>query len=41
MSTLSGMASGYEFTVQTLPYIMVGHEMHHRSVLATRYLGMR
>jgi uncharacterized damage-inducible protein DinB len=41
MSTLSGMASGYEFTVQTLPYIMVGHEMHHRSVLATKYLGMR
>jgi uncharacterized damage-inducible protein DinB len=41
MSVLTGMASGYEFTVRTLPYIMVGHEMHHRSVLADRYLGMR
>jgi uncharacterized damage-inducible protein DinB len=38
-STLSGTASGYEFTVRTFPYLMAGHEMHHRGVLLERYLG--
>ncbi|UCC83902.1 MAG: DinB family protein [Gemmatimonadota bacterium] len=39
LSKLSGTASGYEFSVRTFPYLMAGHEMHHRSVLLERYLG--
>lgn len=34
-----GRASGCEFTVRALAYILVGHEVHHRSVLRERYLG--
>jgi uncharacterized damage-inducible protein DinB len=37
-STLRGTASGYEFTVRTFPYLMAGHEIHHRQVLLERYL---
>ena len=33
-----GIASEVAFTVRSLPYIIVGHEMHHRSVLEERYL---
>lgn len=33
-----GVASGCEITVRALAYIIVGHEMHHRMVLRTRYL---
>ncbi len=33
-----GTASGYEFSVRSIPYIVAGHEIHHRSVLAERYL---
>ena len=33
-----GVASGFEFTVRTFPYILVGHEIHHRRVLEERYL---
>lgn len=32
-----GKASGYEFTVRALAYILVGHERHHLGVLRTRY----
>ncbi len=32
-----GIASGYEFTVRTFPYILAGHEIHHRKVLIERY----
>ncbi|UCC71511.1 MAG: DinB family protein [Gemmatimonadota bacterium] len=39
MSTLKGTASGYEFSVRTFPYLMAGHEIHHRGVLLDRYLG--
>ena len=33
-----GVASGFEFTVRSFPYILAGHEIHHRRVLAERYL---
>ena len=34
-----GVASGFELTVRAMPYILAGHEIHHRRVLAERYLG--
>ncbi len=37
--TRTGMASGYSFTVRTFPYIIAGHELHHRVGLETHYLG--
>lgn len=33
-----GVASGVSFTVRTIPYILVGHEIHHWKVLQERYL---
>jgi len=33
-----GVASEREFSVRALPYIIVGHEIHHREILAERYL---
>ena len=33
-----GTASGFEFTVRAFPYIIVGHEIHHRLLLQERYL---
>lgn len=36
--TLSGTASGFPFTVRALAHIIAGHEIHHRQVLASRYL---
>lgn len=33
-----GVASGCEFTVRSLPFIICGHEIHHRRVLEERYL---
>ena len=33
-----GVASGVEFSVRALLYIMAGHEKHHVSVLRARYL---
>lgn len=33
-----GTASGCEFTVRSVPYIIAGHELHHRKVLIDRYL---
>ncbi len=35
---LCGVASGFQFTVRTFPYIMAGHEIWHREVLRERYL---
>lgn len=35
----SGIASGCSFTVRSLAYILVGHEIHHRKVLRERYLA--
>ena len=36
--TRKGVASGFEFSVRALPYIIAGHEIHHRQVLEERYL---
>lgn len=32
-----GVASGFEFTVRCMPFIIAGHELHHRSILRNRY----
>ena len=36
-----GIGSGCEFTVRALAFILVGHEIHHRGVLESRYLNSR
>jgi uncharacterized damage-inducible protein DinB len=36
---LRGVASGYEFTVRALAFIIAGHEIWHRGTLRERYLG--
>ena len=36
---LRGVASGCEFTVRSLAWIIAGHSRHHRKVLKDRYLG--
>jgi hypothetical protein len=33
-----GSASGVDFTVRSIPYILAGHELHHVKVLQERYL---
>jgi len=33
-----GKASGFEFTVRAIPFILAGHENHHRGVIEERYL---
>jgi hypothetical protein len=33
-----GTASGYDFSVRALAYVMLGHERYHLEVLRTRYL---
>ncbi|MGH9462730.1 MAG: DinB family protein [Vicinamibacteria bacterium] len=38
MWTRRGIASDVSFTVRTFPYIIVGHEIHHRRVLEERYI---
>ncbi len=34
-----GTASGCEFSVRSIPFILAGHEIHHRRVLKERYLA--
>ncbi|NND73173.1 MAG: DinB family protein [Rhodothermales bacterium] len=34
----TGTASGYPFSVRTIPYIIAGHEIHHLGVLKDRYV---
>ncbi len=34
-----GVASGYEFTVRALGYIIAGHEIHHTDILIARYIS--
>ena len=34
-----GVASGFEFKVRTFPWIIAGHELHHRALLKRDYLG--
>ena len=35
---LQGTASGVQFTVRTMPWIIAGHELHHAAVLREKYL---
>ena len=37
--TRSGTASGFSFTVRCFPFIVAGHEVHHRKGLMEDYLG--
>lgn len=34
-----GIASGHELTARAVPWIIAGHELHHRSLLKSRYLA--
>ena len=34
----AGMANGNQITVRALVYILAGHVMHHKNVIAERYL---
>jgi hypothetical protein len=36
----TGTASGMRFTVRSFPWIIAGHELHHRAILKERY-GLR
>ena len=36
-----GKASGFEFTVRAIPFILAGHELHHVGVIKERYLQLR
>lgn len=38
-SMRTGIASGYRFTVRSFPWIIAGHEIHHRKQLNERYLA--
>jgi uncharacterized damage-inducible protein DinB len=40
MATSRGVASGCEFSVRAIAYIIAGHELHHRGVLQERYLSI-
>jgi hypothetical protein len=33
-----GTASGVEFTVRSIPYVLAGHELHHVGILRDRYM---
>ncbi|MEX0844769.1 MAG: DinB family protein [Balneolaceae bacterium] len=38
MLSLKGTASGLEFTVRSLPFIIAGHELHHINIIKDKYL---
>jgi hypothetical protein len=38
-SMQTGTASGYRFTARAFPWIIAGHEIHHRKQLVERYLA--
>lgn len=35
-----GIANAFEFTARSVPFILAGHELHHRGVIEERYLGV-
>ena len=35
----AGVASGFSFTVRCFPFLIAGHEIHHRKGLIENYLG--
>ncbi len=35
-----GTASGFKFTVRAIPFIIAGHEVHHRHVIQEKYMGV-
>jgi uncharacterized damage-inducible protein DinB len=37
-ATRRGIASGVSFSVRSIAWILVGHEIHHRGILQERYL---
>ena len=37
--TREGTAAGYRLVVRAVPFIIAGHELHHRALLLDRYLG--
>ncbi len=39
MALRRGVASGFEFTVRSMPWIIAGHELHHVRLLRERYGG--
>ena len=34
-----GTAAGYRLVVRAVPFILAGHELHHRALLLEKYLG--
>ncbi|WP_191566007.1 DinB family protein [Metabacillus idriensis] len=36
-----GNANGFEVTVRAIAFIIAGHEIHHRKILAERYFGSK
>ena len=34
-----GTASGFKFTVRAIPFIIAGHELHHRQVILEKYMS--
>jgi hypothetical protein len=38
--TCTGTASGSNFSVRSISYIIAGHEIHHRQVINTKYLSL-
>jgi hypothetical protein len=34
-----GTAGGYKFTVRAIPFIIAGHEVHHRHVIREKYMS--
>ena len=38
MLSLRGTASGVEFTVRSIPFIIAGHQQHHTEIIKERYL---
>ncbi|MTI86998.1 MAG: DinB family protein [Balneolaceae bacterium] len=38
MLSLKGTASGVEFTVRSIPFIIAGHELHHLDIIKEKYL---